>query len=435
MLQPLKSLYTPIHREVAMFKKRGLFLLVVAGFCSFASAAGDSVAVADSSGTQAQPALKEWSVLMYGVPVDAARFAIKNIDDAMAGVSDATTSTVLCCDLWKQYASLWQISSQAVTQLAPILEQEAHSVRIARLMDFLKTQYPAQKYALIVQGGGAAFVDHAWDAQTTSWAGHTGIRRGILYNDMDGTYLSLSDLVLTLTTVSNGLGRKLDLFVADAGYMTGLELVTAFSDSVQVYVAPESQQYLAGFKYKPLFQALAVPGATAADVAAAIVQTSAAYYNDLTAQLAQPATQCYAAIDCAQISRLWNTFNDFMTQLNALLATRSSLAASVYQIRPSLGLAGLSCCYVDCVQWLKTVQPLLAAQSDDTDVLSLSVQIPSLVAQFQSACASVLAGADAGATHGLMLCYPQAKPGIFTVNQAGSWNQFVNASFRGGIYA
>ncbi len=419
--------YSSYKNRNAMFKKVCIFLLTLVGVSSVISAQNNNL--------ETTPVLKEWSVLMYGVPVDAARFAIKNIDDAMSGISDTATNAVLCCDLWTKYAALWQISSQTITQLTPILEPETHSARITRLMNFLMTQYPAKKYALVVQGGGSAFVDHVWDAQSNSWSGHSGMRRGILYNDIDGTYFSLSDLVSTLTTISNGLGRKLDLFVADAGYMTGLELVMALSDSVQVYVAPESKQFLAGFKYKPLFEALAVPGATATDVGTAIVQSSSDYYNGRSAETAIPATHCYAAIDCGKVSNIWRYFGDFMTQLNALLALRPALAMSVYQLRDDLGLLGLKCCYVDSIQWLEVTQVLLAAQSDDADVLALSAEITPLKAQFQSACLSLAAGAGAGVMNGMMLSYSQANPGAFMVNQAGPWNQFVNASCRGGVYA
>jgi len=418
-----------------MFKKSSLFIAGLVGWSFALGASGNQVEMVEAGATPAQPVQKEWSVLMYGVPVDAARFAIKNIDDAMSGVSDVTTSTVLCCDLWTKYASLWQISSQAITQLTPLLEPETHSDRIVRLMNLLMTQYPAQKYALIIQGGGAGFVDHVWDAQTGSWSGHTGLRRGILYNDIDGTYLSFSDMVSMLAMVSNGLGKKVDLFVADAGYMTGFELITALSDSVRIYVAPEGKQFLAGFKYKPLFQALAVSGATAADVGAAIVQSSGAYYNERAAELSVAATHCYAAVDCAQISSVWSSFTSFMTELNRLLALRPTLALSIYQLRLNLGLAGLACCYVDCVQWLTMVQALLAAQSDDIEMLNVAAMVPALTAQFQNACLSFLAGADAGVTNGMMLSYPQKNPGVFMVNQAGPWNQFVNASFRGMVYA
>lgn len=407
-----------------MFKKLFLFALSVV-------VVDPSVMATNATLTSPAQSLKAWSVLMYGVPADAGRFTMKNIDDAMSGLCNNTTNAIVCCDLVTDYASLWQLSSKSLIQLDPITSSESHRARIVRLMQLLVTQYPAQQYALIINGGSAGYIDHIWDANAGDWCGHSEVRKGILFEPRDNTFLPLADFVTTLTNVSDVLGKKLDLFVADAGYMTGLELVTAVSDSVNVYVAPESRQYLAGFRYKALFEALAVSGASAIDIGMAIVTSAAAYYN----QLAPAGVQCYATLDCNRVRATWNAFTTFMMELNSVLASRPALALDVYKVRVDIGLPHLACCYIDSAQWLSGVQSVISAQQNDNEVTNLLSVIDDLLGQINASVLSLAKGSGAGALSGLLLSYSQTNHGIFLVNQAGPWNQFVNGAVRSGVRA
>jgi len=383
----------------------------------------------DNSTITSTSSNKEWSILVYGVPIDAARYALKNIDDAMSGASDEATNILWCSNLWNSYASLWQVSSHALVQLDPLLEPETHLARITRLMNMLSEQYPAKKYALIMQGGGAGFIDHMWDPLTKSWSAHSGVRRGALCNDQNGSFISPADMVSAVVAVSSNLGKKLDVLIADAGNMTSLEFVTAVSDSVEVYMAPASEQYVSGFRYEPLFEAFG-SFSTSAEIGIAGVQSSGAFYNTLV----PGGSQCFVAIECGLVASAWDAFTNFMTQFNALLQTNTSLATSIYKIRSSVGVAGLECCYVDAAQWLEQVQQVLEAQSDNNGALTLGATIPALKAQLSALCLARSAGAGAAAVGGVLLCYPTTVPTIFAINQAGPWNQFVNASLRGALY-
>ncbi|MDQ5890565.1 MAG: hypothetical protein QG604_439 [Candidatus Dependentiae bacterium] len=373
------------------------------------------------------PALKDWSVLIYLSPNGWGNFAIKQIDEAVSGICDETTNVLVCCRLTNKYASLWQLTHDGMVQCDPIKEVESDADRLTRLMQMLIEQYPAQKYALILNGDSTGLVDFVYDGEQKKWveSEFTGQTRGVLLNDKLGTQLTTTELLDVMNMVSQIRGGKLDLLVADTSFMGGLELAAAFGDSVAIYLAAQSHQYLAGFSYETLFGTLAQTGVSAARLGAAVATASATQFNDGGSY---PKFKSFSVTDCAAAQSLLNDFISFINDLNLTLALDDRLAAEVYATSLSLKRELRNNYYVDFVAWLTQVRAILVSYAAvfHTDLAERIASIDGLIAGM-STVVLTNAAVDGVAMCGLSLCCPK-KIGSFPLDLWNPWHQFIQTS-------
>lgn len=420
-----------------MLKKISLLLCCVLASFSYVTASTDEATSSDATAetssnttgsvSEATAELKEWSVLIYLSPNGWGNFAIKQIDEAVSGICDETTNVLVCCRLTNKYASLWQLTHDGMVQCEPIKEVESDADRLTRLMQLLIEQYPAQKYALILNGDSTGLVDFVYDSEQKKWveSEFSGQTRGVLLNDKLGTQLTTTELLDVMNTVSQIRGGKLDLLVADTSFMGGLELAAALSDSVAIYLAAQSHQYLAGFSYETLFGTLAQSGVSAATLGATVATASATQFSDGGSY---PKFKSFSVTDCVAARSLWSDFISFVEDFNLTLALDDRLAAEIYATSLSLKRELCGNYYVDFVAWLTQLRAILVSYAAvfHTDLAARIAAVDRLI-DGVSTVVLTNAVADGVATCGLSLCYPK-KIGSFSLDLWNPWHQFIQTS-------
>ncbi|MDQ5890563.1 MAG: Peptidase clostripain [Candidatus Dependentiae bacterium] len=409
-----------------MFKQMRIMMLYVVTLPFLCMAGGEYVPLANNDTSH------EWAVLLYAVPETWGTYAMKNLDDAMTGICDDTTVAFACCNLSPNYWTLWQLFDGSLSQLERFIGPESHATRITRLMNSMVQQYPAKKYALILSGNGFGLANMVYDFGAKKWVA-PGEKRAMLYNDNEGACLTNSEMIAALTAVRTVLGRNLDVLIADANSMMCAEIAAALSECVDIYVAPQSCQYISGFRYDLLFEALAGEAASSIDFARSIVGDSGEYYNSFPPEEGFGCYQgnryfhSYAAVDCAQAGVLWKRFQLFMGALNGVLAQDQVLAGTMYRLRAGLTPSSFDACYVDFSVWLNHVRAVLAANTTSANVFSLVAESDDLLLWLRSSVLSTSIGYEAGDVRGISLCYPETD-GFLMLNPADPWHQFIVAS-------
>ncbi len=106
------------------------------------------------------------------------------------------------------------------------------------LMTFIRQnllKYPAKKIALILWGKGEGF-------------------KGLSHDDLSRKKMSVRDLAQSLAKTKEILGKKIDVFVADADFMQMAEVLYELNDHAQIIVGVESHVSNPAFYYNIILQ-------------------------------------------------------------------------------------------------------------------------------------------------------------------------------------
>lgn len=148
----------------------------------------------------------------------------------------------------------------------------------AVLEDFItwgKSNYPAQKYALVIWNHGGGWYPQELDGEVIS--------QGVAW-DATGGYLSNDELHGALSTVTSNGSQKLELIAFDACRMANIEVDVNLQDFVINRVSSETDIPGTGFPYHTILADLkATPAMTGETLAGVIVNRYYAYYgSDVT---------------------------------------------------------------------------------------------------------------------------------------------------------
>ena len=162
--------------------------------------------------------------------------------------------------------------------------------------EWAASNYPAEKYALIISSHGKGWSGCSWDATSG--------------NDN----LNLSEMRSALGDISAFIGRPLDIMGFDACFMGMTEVAYEVHDYASVMVASEDAVPSSGWPYDAIFtQLTATPDINAAELATIIVDS---YYIAYV-----PTSYTMAAIDLTKIDAVVSGLNDLAQALAVYAGT------------------------------------------------------------------------------------------------------------------
>lgn len=207
---------------------------------------------------------------------------------------------------------------------------------IVDLMQWAKTNFPANKYMLILSGDGNGTLDDQRNGikrhREIFGEQSTTIRksRGALYNSGTNTFLSNPALTAAINSINAILGKTLDVLGFDDCMMAGIEVSFQVQGLVKVMTASESTEPGIGYNYKQFLSAV-VQNPTGIDARAMGKVVVAAYQSmyskqKLTSLSAVDVTQIptVAADVSAVVGQLTQLQSIQPGKINSLIASTSN---------------------------------------------------------------------------------------------------------------
>lgn len=197
------------------------------------------------------------------------------------------------------------------------------------MMRWVKEKYPAKHYMMVLWNHGNGVIDRkrgTWKS-VNSWMEVPGApkpsrknKRGILYDDSQGTYLSNQGLTRALKDIrTNVLGKKIDIVGMDACLMAMVEVAYQMKDDARFFVGAQHTEPGDGWAYdkflKPLVQQSSLFGAK--ELSQSIVLGYKDYYS-----WDRECTQ--SAIDLSKIGAVKKGVDEILSKLNGLQRFRNA---------------------------------------------------------------------------------------------------------------
>lgn len=309
-------------------RKIFLALMIVAVTCSAVFAqAGDA-------------AKKEWTFLLYFVPDEKIENSLIGNINAIAKVgSGKDLNIVLMFDYAsKKPTTIYSVDRGGAKAVKEMGETNMGSPQV--FYDFIKfgmTNYPARRYALIVNSHGSGWESYygagsvASSAQDDSqvqinaavspvnWEGVdlSDAARSIAYDSDSSDCLTLKELKKAMGMAAKNFngGRKIDIFVADACLFAMIEAAYELRDAVNVVMGSESTIPGNGLDYRSIADAVAKnPAITNVELAKTIAKTfTSANYGD----------NILVGINTDMIEPMAVAFSDFASKVLATPSKKS----------------------------------------------------------------------------------------------------------------
>lgn len=274
----------------------------------------------------------QWSVLTYiAGDNNLDQFAYYNIDAMQKGVK--ATDQVNALVQWDKPGDnkTWRykivpggkIEDESVSSSEMGYDP---SVEVFGGMQWVVNNYPALHNALILWNHGSGIQDFSpgefqRKRNRSSWIEMIGNgkesleKRGVLYDDSQGTCLTNQGLVDALSGIKGLLGRNLDFLGMDACLMGMLEVDYEVSDYVDYIVASQESIPGEGWEYKGLLSALtSMPTMSPADFAKAAISSYGRFYRR---QGTSP-TFTLAAHDLSLVKNVVNSLETVINFLNQI---------------------------------------------------------------------------------------------------------------------
>ena len=157
-------------------------------------------------------------------------------------------------------------------------------------VEWAASNYPAEKYALIISSHGKGWSGCCWDETS------------------DDDNMDLAEMRSALSGISAFIGRPLDVIGFDACLMGTTEVAYEVHDYTSVMVASEQPEPLSGWPYDAIFtQLTATPDINAAELATTIVDS---YYIAHA-----PTGYTMTAVDLTKIDAVVNSLSDLSQAL------------------------------------------------------------------------------------------------------------------------
>jgi len=161
---------------------------------------------------------------------------------------------------------------------------------LVSFVEWAASNYPAEKYALIISGHGKGWEGSCWDETS------------------DNDNLNLSEMRSALGDISEFIGRPVDLIGFDACLMGTIEVAYEVHDYASVLVASEQTEPLSGWPYDAILtQLTATTDINAAELATIIVDSYYLYHA--------PTGYTMTVIDLTKIDAMVNGLSDLAQAL------------------------------------------------------------------------------------------------------------------------
>jgi len=281
-------------------------------------------------GQQAQ-GKAEWTMLVFAqANNNLSSFAMKNFSD-MASLGSNNNFNALVQWYQPNIKGVWRYKiEQGKMVLDHCIQAESDGTKSADLIDSMRwavTQYPAEKYSLVLWNHGIGIIDPVWgkmrpweinqpriglaqevirenprahilgltdgstnlalsDLTSTSTSSLmdfiTTSTRGILFNEQSRTYMDNQTLLHALTEIKTSVlnNKKINLLGMDACLMAMLEVGYLAKDVADVLVASQEVELAQGWNYQALVNALNVKNSSAQDVGRSIITSYEQTYKN-----------------------------------------------------------------------------------------------------------------------------------------------------------
>lgn len=279
-----------------------------------------------------------WTILTYlQADNDLAPYANYNINDMEVAFATSKTKTpnINLLVQWDQpqnnktwryrITNTGRVEDESLNQ-----EMGYHPAQeIVEAMKWVKTKYPAQKYALILWNHGSGVEDYRLKFPQLPntirtrlgrpWLTPPGLftsERGILYDESQNTCLTNQGLASALTSIKQLLGKKLDILGMDACLMAMVEIAYQVKNTVNVLVASEETEPGTGWAYADfLTPVVAAPELfTTPLMAQNIVQAYEQFYTK------DESDYSLSALNIGQINTLKQNIDAIIKQIDACKA-------------------------------------------------------------------------------------------------------------------
>jgi hypothetical protein len=300
----------------------------------------------------------EWSMLIFIEGRNNLNtYAKKNIQDMMSvGSSDRVNVLV---QWYQPDQKTWRYKIEKSRIVPHGFVERKLPIDCGRdLVDFMEwgvKNFPAKHYCLILWDHGLGIMDPRWKTGQTGleFAGRQsnsfacassdnprtqipGIttdihthqfkscqrgHRGILFNDIDRTYMTNQDMVQAFSKIKTEIlgGKNIDVVGMDACFMSMLEVLYQVRNYADFLVGSEEVELAQGWSYGPLLAGLLSFSLTPEQLAESIVLTFEHYYK--------PRTELYtqSAIDLKNVEVVRENLDDIIACLRDCIRSNEQL--------------------------------------------------------------------------------------------------------------
>lgn len=171
---------------------------------------------------------------------------------------------------------------------------------LVKFVKFLKTNYPAKKYLVIVWNHGAGW----------KFTGENETIKGVSYDDSSNNHMTVQDLRKAMVEINGILGKKLDIFAMDACLMQMVEVSYEYRELAEYVVASEETEPGDGWPYDDFLKIVAQkPSISAEDFSKGIAKVYAASYSGGSQGSSPGCTQ--SSIDCTKLDKVAVAIDEF----------------------------------------------------------------------------------------------------------------------------
>ncbi len=232
---------------------------------------------------------------------------------------------------------------------------------VINFMQFIKDNYPAKHYALIMWNHGFGVLDpknnpdpkeqFAWDVEPDepeyvcvdgvcpiknieeqiNHANHINLHKGFMFEG-NKTFINNSQMVYMLKTIKEKVldNNKLDILGTDCCKMSMLEVAYQIKDYANYLVGSQNCELVDGWDYNCFFNNFKKDNITVLDVLSFISQSYSDYYRKNTKEN----SYTLSAINLSKINNLVNNFNDIIvTCKNIMLKHKQEFSKLIFDTR------------------------------------------------------------------------------------------------------
>lgn len=307
--------------------------------------------------------LKDWTVAVYMEDSDAslAYWRDRNLNAmAAANFNSKNLNIIAQVHATPENFSRYNVCDNKLNLINTENFLEHSEQNVINFMQFIKDNYPAKHYALIMWNHGFGILDPKnqqintgsfdWDVEpdepevicpsgicpikdinnNLNHANHRNLHKGFMFEG-NKTFINNSQMVYMLKTIKEKiLGNKLDILGTDCCKMSMLEIAYQIKDYANYLVGSQNCELVDGWDYKGLFNNFNKDNITVLDVLSFITQSYSNYYQKNTKEN----SYTLSAIDLSKTQALVDNFNDIIvTCKSAMLKHKQEFSKIIFDAR------------------------------------------------------------------------------------------------------
>ncbi|QQR49804.1 hypothetical protein IPF37_03105 [bacterium] len=393
---------------------------------------------------QTASAIAEWTVLTY-IQADSnlAPYAYTNINDMQKVGSTSNVNIIVQWDqpnnnkTWR-----YKINKGSRTEVGSLNTEMGHqpAQELITSLQWIKANYPAKKYALILWDHGMGVLDRSQNntVPSHSWLtlpGHNNVphnnERGILYDYTQGTFLNNPDLLTVVQQAQSILGQKLDILGMDACLMAMLEIATQVKDNANYLVS--SEETIPGYGW-PYSQFLAPLVANPKQSALTLSQRMVTAYKNYYKKVDSATT--LSSIDLSKVAALNTALNNVVQAISNIAQNNpvemQNMITAAYAQSTSFAISS----YIDLYTFFSklSLQAKAYRAQNKAPRINVTPLQTALTAGMKAITNAVVANGTGSAypnAKGISIYFPTALPlgpgyNATTFYQQSQWINFLN---------